>query len=66
LRASGSPTYTLGDAAIARAKTAADMMAEKNQTNLPSTVQAYGGAWSAQGPNPILQIDRTRLETFMP
>ena len=65
LRASGSPTYTLADAADARATAAAAMLAEKNQaTNQPSAVQAFGGAWSAQGPNPIEQIDRTPAANF--
>jgi uncharacterized repeat protein (TIGR01451 family) len=60
LRAASSPqsSFSIADAAVLRAK-AADEVIQQGQTNVPSNVAGYGGAWSPLGPNPIIQEGRT-------
>jgi uncharacterized repeat protein (TIGR01451 family) len=67
LRAAGVPTFTLADAADARAIAAQDYIALQNATNGPSgpaSAGTYGGAWTSQGPNPIQQVDRTPDQNY--
>jgi uncharacterized repeat protein (TIGR01451 family) len=59
-RTAGDPSlnFTVADAARLRSQ-AADQVLQEKQQKQPNIPVPYGGAWSAFGPNPIVQIGRT-------
>jgi uncharacterized repeat protein (TIGR01451 family) len=60
LRTAGDPSvnFTMADAAKLRSQAADQVIQEKGQ-NQPNISIPYDGAWSAFGPNPILQVTRS-------
>ena len=60
MRTAGDPSlnFNLADAAKLRAQAAGQVLQEKGQ-HQPIDAIPYDGAWSAFGPNPIVQVGRT-------
>jgi len=69
-RIAGDPSanFTMADAAMARAQAAQQLLGEEARApsgpSLPSDGSGFSGPWTANGPNPILDVDRTPQGSF--
>ena len=61
LRTAGNPEvpFTIGDAALLRAKAAQAVLDEKASRQSELAPGAFGGSWSPDGPDPIVQVGRS-------
>ena len=63
-RTAGNPSFTLPDAAMRRAEAAA-AVTQMQQEPKPATPNAFDGAWTTVGPDPIAQVGRSGPGYFL-